>query len=68
MELGKKVAIFYWERGRNLAPRERQKIPWVKYGNSVERQHQSDRNNYGQRQANPVIQIKCIIPEGQQPA
>ena len=26
MELGKKVAIFNWEWGRNLAPRERQKI------------------------------------------
>ena len=28
MVLGKKVAIFDWESGRNLAPREGQKIPW----------------------------------------
>ena len=27
MVLGKKVAIFDWEWGRNLAPREGQKIP-----------------------------------------
>ena len=27
MVLGKKVAIFNWERGRNSAPREEQKIP-----------------------------------------
>ena len=28
MELEKKVAIFDWEWGQNLALRERQKIPW----------------------------------------
>ena len=27
MVLGKKVAIFYWEWGRNLAPRDGQKRP-----------------------------------------
>ena len=27
MVLGKKVAIFDWEWGRNLAPKDRQKIP-----------------------------------------
>ena len=27
MELGKQMAILDWEWGRNLAPRERQKIP-----------------------------------------
>ena len=29
MVLGKKVAIFDWEWGRNSAPREGQKIPWM---------------------------------------
>ena len=29
MELGKKMAIFDWKWGQNLAPRERQKIPCV---------------------------------------
>ena len=29
MVLGKKVAIFDWERGQNLAPREGKKMPWV---------------------------------------
>ena len=28
MVLGKKVAIFDWECGRNSAPREGRKIPW----------------------------------------
>ena len=28
MALGKKMAIFDWEWGRNSAPREGQKIPW----------------------------------------
>ena len=28
MVLGKKVAIFYWEWGRNSAPREGQKMSW----------------------------------------
>ena len=28
MVLGKKVAIFDWEWGQNLAPRGGQKIPW----------------------------------------
>ena len=37
MVLGKKVAIFDWEWGRNSAPRDGQKIPWLllaqlKYG------------------------------------
>ena len=35
MVLEKKVAIFYWEWGRNSAPRharEGQKIPWKHYG------------------------------------
>ena len=29
MVLGKKVAIFNWEWGRNSAPREGQKMPWL---------------------------------------
>ena len=29
MLLGKKVAIFDWEWGRNLAPRDGQKISWT---------------------------------------
>ena len=29
MVLGKRVAIFDWEWGRNSAPREGQKIPWT---------------------------------------
>ena len=29
MVLGKKVAIFNWELGRNSAPREGQKIPCI---------------------------------------
>ena len=32
MVLGKKVVIFDWEWGRNLAPRYGQKIPWVRMG------------------------------------
>ena len=30
MVLGKRVAIFDWEWGLNSAPREGQKIPWLK--------------------------------------
>ena len=31
--LGRKVALFDWELGRNSAPREGQKIPWPMFVN-----------------------------------
>ena len=37
MVLGKKVAIFDWEWGRNLAPREGLKIPWAALSLKIEK-------------------------------
>ena len=37
MVLGKKVANFDWEWGRNSAPREGHKMPWYAFNSSAER-------------------------------
>ena len=63
MVLGKKVAIFDWECGRNSAPREGQKIPCHFSQPMAERlnHYVSSRANHNIRAINRSAVIKCCI-------